>query len=424
MSERRVRYLLVGFSVASWWAARSIQEEDVEGQVLAVSEDEELYSRPLITYALGRRIPGPAYWGDVVCNPRVTVLWGRKAVALEAEERVVHLDSGERIVFDRALIATGSVPIVPSVEGKELEGVFTFTRGKDLLQVERFLARYPVEEVLILGGGFIGLKTCEAFLDRGFRVTLVELAPCLLPAMLDTAGSKYLERALKQAGVRVITENTVASFVDRGGRLFGARLQGGEFLRADLAILAIGVRPNIEWLLDSGLSLGRGIMVDEHQETSVQGIFAAGDVAETRHYITGERTVVAIWPEAVRQGKVAGKNMAGRKVQYPGSLPLNVVEIGDVPLASCGVVNPPDDTFEVLSRSEGDRYRKFVLLDGRLVGFVLVGDIEKAGLFVHLIRERLSLHSLKDKLLDERFGLIALPAEYRKHLVQGAGVEA
>uniref|UniRef100_A0A7V4DD71 NAD(P)/FAD-dependent oxidoreductase n=1 Tax=Candidatus Caldatribacterium californiense TaxID=1454726 RepID=A0A7V4DD71_9BACT len=422
MNEKRTRYLLVGFSVASWWAARSIWEEDAEGRILAISEDEELYSRPLITYALGRRIPGPAYWGDVVRD--VTVLWGRKAVALEAKDQVVHLDSGERIAFDRALIATGSVPIVPPVEGKDLEGVFTFTKSRDLLQVERFLARYPVEEVLILGGGFIGLKTCEAFLDRGFRVTLVELAPRLLPAMLDVEGSGYLERALKRVGVRVITENTVASFVDRGGRLFGARLQSGEFLRADMAILAVGVRPNIDWLSSSGLLLGRGIVVDEHQETYVRGIFAAGDVAETRHFISGKRTVVAIWPEAVRQGKVAGKNMAGKEVRYPGSLPLNVIEIGGVSLVSCGVVNPPDDAFEVLSREEESRYRKFVILDGRLVGFVLVGDVEKAGLFVHLIRERFPLYSLKDKLLDERFGLVALPAEYRKYLVQGAGVEA
>jgi NADPH-dependent 2,4-dienoyl-CoA reductase/sulfur reductase-like enzyme len=422
MNEKRTRYLLVGFSVASWWAAQSIREEDAEGLILAVSEDGELYSRPLITYALGRRIPGPAYWGDVVRD--VTVLWGRKAVALEARDQVVHLDSGERIAFDRALIATGSVPIVPPVEGKDLEGVFTFTKSRDLLQVERFLARYPVEEVLILGGGFIGLKTCEAFLDRGFRVTLVELAPRLLPAMLDVEGSGYLERALKRVGVRVITENTVASFVDRGGRLFGARLQSGEFLRADMAILAVGVRPNIDWLSSSGLLLGRGIVVDEHQETSVRGIFAAGDVAETRHFISGKRTIVAIWPEAVRQGKVAGKNMAGKEVRYPGSLPLNVIEIGGVSLVSCGVVNPPDNAFEVLSRGEESRYRKFVILDGRLVGFVLVGDVEKAGLFVHLIRERFPLYSLKDKLLDERFGLVALPAEYRKYLVQGAGVEA
>jgi NADPH-dependent 2,4-dienoyl-CoA reductase/sulfur reductase-like enzyme len=242
--------------------------------------------------------------------------------------------------------------------------------------------------------------------------------------MLDVEGSGYLERALKRVGVRVITENTVASFVDRGGRLFGARLQSGEFLRADMAILAVGVRPNIDWLSSSGLLLGRGIVVDEHQETSVRGIFAAGDVAETRHFISGKRTVVAIWPEAVRQGKVAGKNMAGKEVRYPGSLPLNVIEIGGVSLVSCGVVNPPDDAFEVLSRGEESRYRKFVILDGRLVGFVLVGDVEKAGLFVHLIRERFPLYSLKDKLLDERFGLVALPAEYRKYLVQGAGVEA
>lgn len=421
--SKRTQYLLVGFSVAAWWAARSIRLADPQGTILAVSEEEEPYSRPLITYALGGRVPEATYWGDVLHTQGVEVLWRTRAVHLDPRARVVGLDSGEEIAFEKALIATGSVPLVPPIGGMELEGVFTMTRKQDLDAIRQYLRSVSGRNVLIVGGGFIGLKTCEAFLDLGLRVTLVELAPRLLPAMLDDQGSKYLEAALEQHGVRVITNDTVQSFVPRGKRIGGAELKGGEFVDADVAIVAVGVRPRVDWLRDSGLAIGRGVIVDEYQETSFRGIFAAGDVAETKHFITGERTVVAIWPEAVSQGKVAGKNMAGGRVVYPGSLPMNVVEVGKTVIASCGVVHPREGNFEVLSREDEDRYRKFVISDGRLVGFILVGDIERAGLFVHLIRERVPVASFQEKLLDERFGLVALPAEYRKHMVLGSGVE-
>lgn len=422
--SRKVEYLLVGFSVASWWAARSIRLSDPRGTILAVSEEEEeAYSRPLITYVLGGRVPEATYWGEVLHTQGVEVLWGSKAVRLDPEEKVLGLASGEEIAFEKALIATGSAPVIPPIEGVELEGVFTLTRRSDLFAIREYLERVSGRKVLIVGGGFIGLKTCEAFLDLGLQVTLVELAPRLLQAMLDDVGSKYLERALEEHGVRVITGETVQAFLGRNGRVVGAELKSGEVLDADVAIVAVGVRPSIDWLRDSGLLLGRGVVVDEYQETSCRGIFAAGDVAETRHFITGERTVVAIWPEAVRQGKVAGKNMAGDRVVYLGSLPMNVVEVGDMALASCGIVNPQGEGFEILRREEESRYRKFVLAGERLVGFVLVGDIERAGIFVHLIRERIPVTSFREKLLDERFGLVALPSEYRKHMVLGAGVE-
>lgn len=421
--SRRVKYLIVGFSVAGWWAARSIRSYDPQGTILAVSEEEGPYSRPLITYLLGRRVAEATYWGEAIRTQNVDVLWNSKAVYIDPGAKVVRLSSGDEVTFEKALIATGSIPIVPPIVGTELEGVFTLTRKSDVDALQEYLRRVSGKKVLIVGGGFIGLKTCEAFLDLGLQITLVELAPRLLQAMLDDTGSRYLEKALERHGVHVITGDTVHAFVGRNGRVVGAELKSGMFVEADLAVVAVGVRPSIDWLRDSGLRLGRGIIVSEYQETSCSGVFAAGDVAETRHLITGERTVVAIWPEAVRQGKVAGKNMAGIQAVYPGSLPMNVLEVGDFALASCGVVNPPEGDFVVLAREEENRYRKCVLAGERLIGCVLVGNIERAGIFVHLIRERVPVVSFQKRLLDDDFSLVALPSEYRKHMILGVGVE-
>lgn len=423
MSDWQAKYLLVGFSVAAWWGARSIRECDPQGEILAVSEEEGPYSRPLITYVLGRRAPEATYWGEVLQTQGVSVLWGVKAIKLSARERFVLLEDGEGISFEKALLATGGMPVIPPIKGIDLEGVFTLTKRHDVSALEHFLSRISGKRVLVVGGGFIGLKTCEALLDLGLQVTVVELTSRLLQAMLDDDGSKYLEDALERAGVLIITGDTVVAFVGKDGRVARAELASGKHVEIDAAIIAVGVRPRIDWLQNSGLALGRGVLVNEYQETSCEGIFAAGDMAETRHLITGERTVVAIWPEAVRQGKIAGRNMVGQRIPYPGSLPMNVIEVGDTALVSCGLVHPPDSAFEVLVRKEKTLYRKFVLSDGRLVGCILVGDIERAGIFIHLIRKQIPVAPFKERLLDERFGLIALPYEYRKHMVLGAGVE-
>lgn len=420
---KQTTYLLVGFSVAAWWAARSIRLHDPGGKILAVSEEEGPYSRPLITYVLGERLPDATYWGEVLRTQDVEVIWNSRVVHLDPRTKAAILSSGEKIVFEKALIATGSVPVVPPIGGSKLEGIFTLTRRSDVDALKTYLKGVAGRNVLIIGGGFIGLKACEALLDLGLEVTVVELAPRLLSGMLDDLGSRYLERALEEHGVRVMTGDTVQTFVGCGNRVVGAELKSGTFVNADAVIVAVGVRPCIDWLRDSGILLGRGVIVNERQETSCEGVFAAGDVAETRHLITGDRTVVAIWPEAVRQGKVAGKNMAGVQAVYPGSLPMNVIEVGNVTLASCGLANPQEGDYVTLAKEKKGWYRKCVLLGEHLVGCILFGDIERVGIFVHLIRERVPVSSFRDKLLEDNFGLVALPLAYRKHLILEAGVE-
>lgn len=424
MNELHAPYLIVGFSVAGRWGARSIRENDPGTPIVAVSDERGWYSRPLITYVLGGKSRDVDHAGLSFDATSLTILEGDRVERLDTENRMAFLRSGKQIFFEKALLASGGVPIVPPLEGLTERGVFTFTGKGDLEKMRQFLEEVKPKRVLILGGGFIGLKTCEAFMHRGFEVTVVELSSRLLPLMLDEGGSRYLEKALVQAGVQVVLGETVVVFEGNGRKLTQVLLRGGKHLPVDCAVVAVGVRPNVEWLQGSGIEIQKGIVVDEFQETSKKGIFAAGDVAETRNFLTGERNVVAIWPEAVRQGKVAGANMAGTRVPYPGSLPLNALDLGGVALVSAGLVNPPQGGgFEVLVRKEKDEYMKVVLENECIVGIIMLGRIEKSGIYIRLLWERIPVTGFKDRLLDPKFSLVNLPREFRKSWVEGVGVE-
>ena len=423
MKRVEVNYLLIGYSVAAWWCAQNIREDDRLGLITAITEEKQPYSRPLITYCLGKQTHSIQYHGRVLINNGVTVLNDQRVESLNVAGKTATLSDGTEVVFDKALIATGGIPIIPKIPGRDTPGIFTFTRQNDMEQIDSFLKTHSSKNIVILGGGFIGLKTCEAMMDMKKNITLIELAPRLLQNMMDEEGSYYLEKSLIRSGVHVIKEDTVVAFESEHGKLSDVVLKSGRRIPADIVVVSIGVRPNVDWLRSSGIEINRGIVVNEYQESSCPGIYAAGDVAETHNLLTGEWNVVAIWPEAVNQGRIAGRNMTGRMTPYPGSLPLNVVEIGEKALVSAGIVNPVGEGFEVLIWKDQENYKKLVLKDNLIVGIIFVGEIEKSGIFINLMRQKLSVESFRDKLLDPHFGLINLPTNYRKHLVKGAGIE-
>lgn len=422
MSDIKTCYLLVGFSVAGWWCARTIREKDKENKIVAVTKDNNLYSPPLITYFLGKKVDSIGYSPQWLTNLKVELVCG-EVKKLDRKNNRFILSNGESIVFEKALITTGGLPIVPPIPNQETNGVFTLTTQQDMQKVSEFVKSQKAERVTILGGGFIGIKTAEAFMELGLKVTIVELSNRLLQNMLDEKGSYYLEEAFKRAGVEVLKENTITEFQAKDGKLVGASLKSGKYLPGNLAVIAIGVRPNLDLLVDSGIKVNRGIIVDEFQQSQRPSIFAAGDVAETKNLITGERNIVAVWPEAVKQGKIAGMNMAGNRVSYPGSLPVNSVSVGETTLVAAGLANPPSGDFEFLTEVANNCYQKLVLKDDYLVGMVLVNKIEKAGIYINLIRQKSKVKSFKDRLLRKDFGMVNLPSEYRKHLVEGASIE-
>jgi NAD(P)H-nitrite reductase large subunit len=273
----------------------------------------------------------------------------------------------------------------------------------------------------------IGLKATEGLLGRGISVTLVELADRILSATFDRRASEIIEGALKKEGCRVFLKNTVAKIAgDRSGRVKEAVLRNQRKVPCQVVIEAVGVLPEVEWLKGTEVRCDRGILVNEYLQTSAEGVFAAGDCCQTPGFFGGPPRVFPIWPSAVRQGKVAGFNMAGGKKEYDGPLVMNSVELCGIPTISVGLTDPQEgngyETVESVNEKKGV-YKKLVLRDDRIVGALFVGDISRAGVYTGLIKEAVKTGDLKPHLLKENFGLIHLPKDYRKHYVTGEGIE-
>jgi NAD(P)H-nitrite reductase large subunit len=427
-----MRYVIIGNSAAAVGAVEAIRQYDQESAVTIVADEfHHVYSRPLISYLLGRMVDeSQMYYRplDFYDRYRVDTMLGTEVVSVTPQEQSISMAGGGILSYDRLLIATGGVPFVPPTPGTDLEGIFTFTRWEDVRRMERYIEDHKVASALVVGGGLIGLKTTEALMARSIRVTVVELADRILSVSFDRTASRLAEGILRRAGTEIKTGTTVEQIVGRNGRVDHAILRDRERVNCDLVVFAIGVRPNADMIpQDAGIGVNRGILVDSRMRTSAQHVYAAGDCVETYDILLEVSRPIAIWPHAYRQGYVAGCNMVGVEKEYAGGFPMNSVEVCGVPTISVGITDPreAEDTYDVVERYDREAlvYQKLVLRDDQLVGAISVGNIDRAGIYTGLIRDRVNVGPFKDHLLSGSFGLISLPQDYRKHIVVGDGIE-
>jgi NAD(P)H-nitrite reductase large subunit len=256
---------------------------------------------------------------------------------------------------------------------------------------------------VVVGAGLIGIQAADAMVKRKKRVAIVEQAPHVMPAMVDPPAARLFEHLLRERGHAVHTGTRAAEIVGKAGRVKGVRLENGEVVPCQVCIMAVGVRPNLEFLEGTPVQRRQGLLVDAHQQTSLPSIFAAGDAAETTDMFSGQRVLVAIWPEALNQGRVAGLNMAGVRTAYEGSMAMNTTSVLGLPIASLGLWQVTDTAdYRIHSELHEARhtYRKLVFTDGRLVGAVLVGQgvNAEAGILHNFIRTRQSFAVTPEQL--------------------------
>lgn len=431
----KAEYLIIGNSVAGVSCIEGIREIDRKGKIIILSDEDVLnYSRPLISYYLGKKVTKEkmAFKEESFYKDNdVRLFLNTKAVKIDVAKREVYVEGGgERIVFEKLLISTGGKPIIPPIDGleKAREGVFTFTKLKDAEKIAEYIEKNNIEEATVLGAGLIGLKCTEGLLERGLKVRIVELADRILANTLDKEASSMLEKALKEQGCSLIKNDTIVKINVEKGKVETIILKSGRRFSTRLLIVAIGVLPNVDLVKDTPIKYDRGILVNNIMQTNVENIYAAGDVAQGKDFLSEKNSVIAIWPVASSQGKIAGLNMAGKREEYKGLFAMNSVEIAGIPTISFGITSPldgKDKNFEILSKKDEKKrvYRKIVLKRNKIVGAIFLGKIERAGIFAGLIKDRLDVSSFKNELLSEDFGFLVLPAEYRKHLVEGEGIE-
>ena len=411
-----MRYVIAGASAAGISAAETIRQRDRSAEVVVISDERFVYSRPLLSYYLA----GYMDEESVLLRPRdfferesITAVFSR-AVALDVNKGQVEVEAGPPVPYDKLLLATGASARFPKAEGIDREGVFGL---RHLSDVGGMLSQLPkVKKAVILGAGLVGLKAAASLHKRGVEVSILVESRHVLSQMLDEVSAKVFQGLFEQHGIPVITKARPTAVLGNGG-IQGVEIASGEVFPCQLVVVGKGVDPNLELTVGTSIKAEYGVLVDNHLQTSVENIYAAGDVAQAPDILRGEPWINALWPCAVEQGRVAALNMMGETTHYRGSTRMNSVQFFDVPVISAGlaVLTPGplggrlgehDETIE--DRPSPGGYRKIFLKDDTIVGFVVIGDIERAGLLKLLMEKRINISGFKNELLGPRldFGFL------------------
>jgi NAD(P)H-nitrite reductase large subunit len=346
----------------------------------------------------------------------------KKAVALNLNEKTVQLESGEKVPYEKLLLATGGKPFVPKTEGSEKDGVFTFTTIADAQRIASKIDALNAKSAVVIGGGLIGVSVTESLVKRGLKVTMVELQDKILSLLVDAKGSDIMEAVIRKAGVNVVTGQSVQKILgrqDNDAAVGGVLLTKGGQVSCDLVIMAIGVVPRTELVVGSSVKINRGIVVDNFMQTTVPDIYASGDVAEAYDFVINQNRTLPLWPLAVLEGQVAGYNMAGKKTSYGGGTNMSSLKYFGIPLVSVGLANPKDDpTLEILVKEdlEHNVYKKLVLRNNIIVGLTLVNRIERAGILFYLMKNALNVKRFKDQLLSDDFSWASMPTTMQRKM--------
>ncbi|HUV07296.1 MAG TPA: FAD-dependent oxidoreductase [Spirochaetia bacterium] len=456
------RIVIVGNSAAGLSALETVRRVDRDCSISLVSKETgPAYSKVMTPHLISGDTPDifirtMEYYRQMGAE----TLFGTEAVRLE-DGRLV-LEGGRTLSWDRLLLATGSSAAVPDIEGIHSNGVITtgaftkgvftngaftkgaftkgaftkgvftkgaftkgaFTKGvfttgvftlktmEDALRIREYVVgtggrangAKGAKRALLIGGGLVCLLVVRAFWKLGLELTIAVSSDRLLSRMLDREASGIVRDRLEESGVKVHTATDIREILSKEGRVQAAVSRSGEEFPADIIIIAKGVRSNVGLARESGIPVSRGILVDQYMRTGRENVYAAGDAAESPDMlIRGKQTICATWFEAVHQGEIAGYNMAGLKRPSMGSLKMNVMETMGVPIASIGEIGGSGETAETVVTRRNGVYRKLVLRDDRIVGAVLMGDVEDAGVIATMIRRKLRLSSLGRINLKQRF---------------------
>ena len=401
-----MKYVIIGNSTAAVGCIEGIRSVDKDGKITVISnEKHHTYSRPLISYLLlGKtdeqkmKYRPDSFYEDNKCE----TLFGEKVTAIEPDKKRVVLESGKSVEYDKLLTATGSRPFVPPMEGLEsVKKRFTFMSLDDAHALGKELA--PDKKVLIVGAGLIGLKCAEGICDRVGSITVVDLADRILPSILDAEGSKPVQKHIEKKNISFILSDSVKKFADTH-----AELASGKELDFDILVVAVGVRPNTELVSEAGGKVNRGIVTNEFMQTTVNDVYAAGDCCESFDISSGQNKIIAILPNAYMQGECAGRNMAGEKKAFDKAMPMNAIGFFGLHIITAGSYDG-----DVSSETSESGYKKFVTKDNRLVGYILIGDVMRAGIYTSLIREKTPLDTIDFELIKEKPQLMAFAKDVR-----------
>lgn len=408
-------YLIIGNSIAAVGCIEGIRSCDKDGSICVVTDENYVvYGRPLISYYLWNKTTEENMLRyrpkDFYRKNSVELMLGKRAEKIDSKKKVVELGGGEKISYKKLLVATGSRPFVPPMNGLDkVEKRFNFMTLDDAKALDKAINQNS--RVLIVGAGLIGLKCAEGISDKVKDLTVVDLANRILPSILDEEGSAIVQKFIEERRVKFYLNDSVEEFKDGV-----ASLKSGKNVEYDAVVIAVGVRANTELVSEAGGEVNRGIVTNLRCETTLEDVYAAGDCAESYNITTGQNQVLALLPNAYRQGEAAGINMAGGEKLYDDAIPMNSIGFWGLHIITAGSYEGETTEF----KDGGTKYKKLFVADNKLKGFILIDDIERAGIYTRLVREQTALDEIDFAAVAERPQEMAFAKSVRQADLGGA----
>lgn len=391
---KKAKYLIIGNGIAGLSAAKEIRKEDEIGSIIMVTSEAYLtYYRIKLTEYLSKDFKDD----DLLVNKenwyeenKIEILLSKIVENLDIDNNKVMLDDGLEIEYEKLLLATGSRPFIPPIEGKFKKGVLALRTINDLKDIRTYID--DLEKVTVVGGGLLGLEAAWSLKKLGKKVTIVEFAPSLLSKQLDKEMGKKLEEILIEEGFDIYLDSAVEEVLGET-KADGIRLNTGESIKTQAILLSVGIIPNIDIVRDTSIEFNRGIVVDNNLKTNIENVYVAGDAAEIDGRVDG------LWSASNEQGKIAGLNMVEKPGEYIRSGLFTTLQLGDIKIFSVGSIEESHEIYEYKNQDESIHHKIFTT-NGKVVGGILFGDIKDMGKLRKAVGENTDIETYLKNNLD------------------------
>lgn len=398
INSDKKNYVIVGASAAGINAAKTLRELDLDSNITVISKDENIYSRCMLHHVISghRTVEGINFVEDsFMKDNNINWITNESIKSINELNKTIELN-GRNINYDKLLLATGASAFIPPIKGiKEGKNIYPLRNIDDVYKIREKVKTST--KVAIIGAGLIGIDALVGLMEyENLEVSLIYPNEFILDRQLDKYSAKVYEEKFKENGARLYSSKSVEEVVlDNDKNVTGIKLSDGSIVECELLIVSTGVTPNTEFIKDTKIENNRGIVINNKCETTVRDIYAAGDVVGKN----------AIWPLAVKQGIVAAYNMAGKDKALDDEFTMkNSMNFMEIPTISLGIVNVENEEYEIVSRCDKDGYKKFIYKDNIIYGLIAQGDISYVGSIAYLIKNKIEIPNLNERIFDIGYG--------------------
>ncbi|MCC0654279.1 MULTISPECIES: NAD(P)/FAD-dependent oxidoreductase [unclassified Clostridioides] len=389
-----MNYVVLGASAAGINAAKTLRELDKDSNIVVISKDENIYSRCMLHHVISEhRTLKQINFVDEDFMEKNNINWisGKTVKGIDTDKKLVQMED-IAVNYDKLLIATGASSAIPPIKNlREGNFVYSVRNIDDIYKIKEKAEKS--KKVVIIGAGLVGIDALIGlFKYEQLDISVAFMEKYILDRQLDEYTASVYENKFKEKGVKFYPSASIQEIVlDDSKDVKGVAFSNGEILDADMVIVATGVKPNADFLDETGIEYDRGIIIDDRCQTTQKDIYAAGDVVGKN----------AIWPIAVKQGIIAAHNMVGKDKKVEDEFAFkNSMNFMDIPTISIGMNTPVDDSYKVLTRHGNDCYKKFIFKDNIIYGAVIQGDISYVGVLTYLIKNKVEISDLENRIFD------------------------